>query len=182
MRWPWGKTYTVKCPDGSEKTVHRNVDAAFPLFIKGWKGQLKGEGGVSADSLGIEGLKGKVEGKYASHIDGLLYSINELNQSCMINFRTVYLTFASDPCGNAQFLRRQVEKIIAQQDRLTHLGIRVRALIELVRNRPNDTPQILEMFKEIAGNVGGPPALEAIAMEIEESRQIADDWSGEHGR
>ena len=182
MQWPWlGKSYTVTCPDGTKRTIYRDVDDAFPLYIPGWKGGFKAEGGASADALGIEGLRGKVEGEYATRIDGLLFSINELNQSYMMSFRTVYLTFLSDPCGNSGFLQRQVEKIVADQQRITQLGIQVRFLIELVRSQPQDTAQIVKLFKEIAGKVGGPPLAEAAATEISEARQIADQWSENDG-
>jgi hypothetical protein len=32
----------VKCPDGSEKRVYRDVHDAFPLYIEGWNGKLVG--------------------------------------------------------------------------------------------------------------------------------------------
>src|SRR5258705_9559056 len=40
-------------------------------------------------------------------IQGLLFSLDELNQSLMMNFRGAYLAFATDPCGNARYAPRK---------------------------------------------------------------------------
>jgi hypothetical protein len=43
FNWPFSKTYRVKCPDGSVKSVYRHVDDAFPLYIQGWQGDFNAE-------------------------------------------------------------------------------------------------------------------------------------------
>lgn len=174
MQWPWGKIYSVTCRDGTRKTVYRNVDDAFPLFIPGWQGDISAGGSGSAKAAGIDELKGEVKAAYATKIQGLLFAIDDLTQTVMINFRTVYVTFATDPCANGGFLQRQVEKLVAEQQRISRLRIQVRALIELAKNQPNETVQILTIFKEVAGNLGGDIAVEAVKVEIAEARQIAE--------
>ena len=172
FRWPFGKSYSVRCPDGTQKTVYRNVDDAFPLYIKGWQGDL------SATASGLAAADGEIKGAYSSKIQGLLFGLDELTQTVMINFRSVYMVFISDPCSNSFFLQREVEKLVAEQQRLSRLRIQVRALLELARNQPSDTVSILSLFKELAGSIGGPVLAEAVQLEITEARRLVDDWSG----
>jgi hypothetical protein len=177
MPWFRGKSYSVRCPDGSTKTVYRDVNDAFPLFISGWQGDLSAGVTGSAKAAGIEELKGEMKGTYATKIQGLLFAIDDLTQTIMINFRSIYVTFASDPCSNGAFLQRQVEKLVAEQQRISRLRIQVRTLVELAKNQPKETVQILTMFKEVAGNIGGSVTAEAAVIEIVEARQLADKWS-----
>ena len=132
MRWSWpfGKRYHVRCPDGSEKTVYRNIDDAFPLSIHGWKGDLAAEG------RGIAGETAKLKGAYATKVQGLLFGLDELTQTLMLNFRSVYIVYISDPCGNAGFLLREVEKLVAEQQRVARLRIQVRTLLDLAKAKP----------------------------------------------
>jgi len=181
MQWRWGKTYTVRCPDGSRKTVYRNIDDAFPLFIPGLQRDLSASFGGSAKVAGVDKLKAEIKNEYVTKVQGLLFAIDELTQSLIVNFRSVYLTYASDPCNMAGFLQRQVEKVIAEQQRLTKHRLNVRVFIELAKNQPEKTLHILTMYKEIAGELGSAPALEATKMEIMEARQLADKWVSDDG-
>src|SRR5687768_16666040 len=105
FRWPFGRTYSVDCPDGTTKRVYRDVDTAFPLYIKGW------EGNMSADASAVGTGSGAVKGAYATKIQGLLFGLDELTQTVMINFRNVYMVYESDPCSQSGFLAREVEKL-----------------------------------------------------------------------
>jgi hypothetical protein len=55
INWPFSKTYKIKCPDGTIKTVYRNIDHAFPLFIPGWQADIAAD--VKAQELGAAHLK-----------------------------------------------------------------------------------------------------------------------------
>ncbi|HSG38916.1 MAG TPA: hypothetical protein VLE27_04695, partial [Thermoanaerobaculia bacterium] len=85
INWPFAKTYRVRCPDGTVKTLHRNVDDAFPLFIPGWQGN------VDAELKALEAIPARLRAKYETKIQGLLYRLDELNQSLMMNFRGAYV-------------------------------------------------------------------------------------------
>ena len=179
MAWLWGKSYRVRCPDGSLKTVYRNLDDAFPLFIPGWQGDLSATASGSAKSMGVEKIKTEIKGKYATKIQGLLFALDDLTQTIMINFRSIYVAFATDPCTNGAFFQRQVEKLVAEQQRISRLRIQVRALIELAKNQPTATVEILTMFKEVSGGIGGNVVLQAAEIEIVEARELADKWSNQ---
>lgn len=169
MKWSWGKTHRIRCPDGTERIVHKNVDDAFPLHIPGWTAKT----GAEADYL--KQVSGKLSAEYATEVKGLLYSLDEQNQSLMMGFRAVYIMFQSNPCGNADSLRRQIEKMIDDQQRLTAIRIQMRTVIELATNRAGD-PTIITAFREIAGLLGNRSQGEIAAKAIDESREAAHRW------
>ncbi len=155
MRWPFGKTYSQRCPDGSIKTVYRNIDDAFPLFIPGWQGDVTAGAGASAAAAGLGDVKAEVKGAYASKVQAVVFAIDELTQTVMINFRSVYLAFATDPCANSDFLRREIEKLVAEQQRIARLRIQAKALIELARAQPDQTVEILWRYRRQRRSRGG---------------------------
>lgn len=167
INWPWEKTYSVRCPDGTLRTVYKNINDACPLFIPGWKTD------VAADLKGIPELSGQAKVKYESQIHGLLFNLNEQNQSLMMSFRTVYLAFATNPCGNDAFFQRELEKLLDEQRRISALKIQIAALIQLVSASPNDTAQLTKIFSDIASRTGGVAIASAASLEIAETRAEA---------
>lgn len=173
MRVPFAKTYRHRCPDG-HKILYKNIDDAFPLYIPGWQGNLDGQIGQLMGTGAVE-----LKAEYSSRIQGLLYSLNDRNQSLMLNFRVVYAYYQSDPCRNGRFLERQVQRAIAEQDRLASLRIQIRGLVELAQLNPADSKSFSSLFKKIVAQLGGPAELEAVADEIAESRSDAQRWADE---
>ena len=125
----------------------------------------------------MEVLTGELQAQYASRVQGLLFGLDELNQSLMLSFRSIYMVYESDPCSNGGFFQRGMERLVAEQQRISLLRIQVRALIELAKNHPGETQRILAVFREVAGSIGGHPAVEAAVMEIQEERKLAQEWS-----
>ncbi len=68
--WGFGKSREVKCPDGSIKTVYKDVNDAFPLFIQGYDGNLAAK--INTESIG----GAHIDGSYSTRIDGLLYALD----------------------------------------------------------------------------------------------------------
>lgn len=167
MNWPWGKIYRVRCPDGTLRTVYRDIDDACPLFIPGWKAD------VTAEIMGTSKLTGQAKAKYETQIHGLLFNLNEQNQSLMMSFRTVYLVFATNPCGNDEFFHREIEKLLDEQRRISALRIQIAALIQFVSASPNDTAQLTKIFSDIASRTGGSAIASAASLEIAETRAEA---------
>ena len=162
--WPFGRTTRYMCPDGTTKIVYRNVDDAFPLYIPGWESKTSAT--AEAQQLGAT----KLTGEYASKIHGLLFSLDELNQSLMMNFRGAYVAFSADPCGNADLLRRQIERILHEQHRLQIIRVQIRGLIALAEATPSDRDRIMEVFQTIVTAVGGPVIADAASAEISDAR------------
>jgi len=167
--WFWKKTYRIRCPDGSVRIIYKNIDHACPLFINGWKAD------VGAGLKGLSNLSGDAKAKYETQIHGLLFNLNEQNQSLMMSFRTVYLAFETNPCGNDSFFQRELEKLLDEQRRISALKIQIAALIELASTTPNDTAKLTQIFSDIASRAGGSAVASAASLEIAESRALARD-------
>jgi len=158
------------------KIVYKNINDAFPLCIPGWQGKM--ESSLEA----IKGAPVKMKAEYATKIAGLLYSLDDLNQNLMMTFRGVYAVYQADPCNEDGFFRRQVEKIIHDQNRLTTYRAKIRSLITIAEINPNSPEEVLPLFKEIANELGGASLHEAVTLEIAETRAIAKEWiGGKHG-
>lgn len=171
FKWLYPKTYKYKCPDGTTKIVYRNIDDAFPLFIPGWEGKVKNN--VKA----IESISVSMDADYATKIQGLLYDLNEFNQSLVMNFRTIYAYFQSDPCSNNNFFQRQIEKIVDEQHKLTNLNVQIQGLIHLVELNPNNPEQFLQIYCQIIDQIGGKSP-EVTSLEIAENRKNVNLWIG----
>jgi hypothetical protein len=155
----------VKCPDGTTRIIYKNIDKAFPLHIPGWDGK------INASIEAIKGSPANLAAEYQSKIQGLLFSLDELNQNLMLEFRTVYISFQSNPCKNSDSFERQVEKMIHEQTRLTQLRIQIRGLTELAEMHPDNREQIIHIFKNIVHQIGGKEIAEAASEEISEARE-----------
>lgn len=173
--WPWTKTRDMRCPDGTTRTIYKNIDDACPLFIPGFKADISG------DIKGAAEFSGKVGAKYETDVKGLLFSLNEQNQSLMMSFRTVYLTFSSNPCGNDAFFKREIEKLLDEQRKISTLKIKIAALIQLALSAPDDSNRMNLIYSEIASLLGGSAVAQAASLEIVESREVAVQMlTGEH--
>ena len=170
-RWPFSKTYKHKCPDGTTKIVYKNINDAFPLFIPGWEGK------ATNNAKAIEGVSVSMDAEYATKIQGLLYDLNEWNQSLMMTFRSAYAHFQSDPCSNNAFFQRQVEKIIDDQHRLTTLDVQIKGLVRLVELNPNNPEHFLQIYCQIINQIGGKSP-EVTSLEIAENRKNVNLWIG----
>ena len=56
--FPFWRTYKVRCRDGSVKTVYRDVNDAFPLFISGSDGKVIASADVLKKVKGVHGFYG----------------------------------------------------------------------------------------------------------------------------
>lgn len=176
LNWPFARTRTHQCPDGSTKIVYRNVDDAFPLFIPGWQAN------ITAAVVPPRAPNVHVAGQYASRIHGLLFALDELNQSLMMNFRGAYVAYSSDPCGNAGLLQRQVDYILREQHRVQMVRVQIQGLIALAESQPGNHEGVTELFQTIVHAIGGPATAEAADDEIRNARQIMDRWiERDHG-
>lgn len=171
---PFRQSYDVKCPDGSTKTVYKDVNVAFPLFINGWKGNFSSE--VKAKELGDAAVKAE----YATKIDGLLYALDELNQGLMMTFRAVYITYSTDPCGNALFFQREVSKLLDEQRRLRALKLQIDSLITMVKTQPNNLEKLTHIFSDLVHRIGIYPSQEVTIAEMRKAEQDAKALSGDN--
>jgi hypothetical protein len=170
MWCPFVKTYNVKCRDGSTKTVYKNVDKAFPLFIPGFKANVAAAG--DAANLG----KAELKAEFASAIQGLLFNLDELNRGLMMNFRVAYVAYQNDPCMNDNFFQREVAKLLDEQQRLRALSLQINALIELAKLRPGDSEAFANALANVIDRIGSNVAFPAAtSLRIKEATKIATE-------
>ena len=169
FRVPWAATYRVRCPDG-EKTVYRRIEDAFPLQLTEFGA------GLAATIKDLTGTDIQLRAEYATHIQGLLYSLSELNETIMLSFRAAYTAFKNDPCNNSGFFTRKVDELTAEVQELAGVRLRVRALVQLAATHPDDSAQVWTVFQEIVARVGGREIPRAAAAELEQARNDAEQW------
>jgi hypothetical protein len=140
---PFSKTYSVKCPDGSRRIVHKDIDNAFPLAIPGWQSNVRAK--VQADAkLGAE-----LDANYATKIDGLLVALDERNNSLMLDFRAAYVVFQADPCNNNGHLLRSIDRITERRNQIAAKTLQIGALVTLAKEQPANRRAFIEIFSDI---------------------------------
>ena len=173
INWPFSKTYRHRCKDGSVKIVHRKVDDAFPFYIPGWKGKLDGNANIPMTG------QGEIKGEYETKIQGLLYNLDELNNSLMINFRGAYIAYQADPCAGYNFLLREVSKIIQEQNRLLKIRLQIDGLVSLAKTS-KAKGEFLPLYRNIIEQVGGSTIPDAAKLEIKDLTNQAHKWIGDN--
>lgn len=168
----FSKTYTVQCPDGTTRTLHKKVDDAFPLHVAGW------EKSVIAKIKASEEVNGELELKSAGKIEGLFIAIDELNNTIMMEFRAAYIAFQGNPCGSYEFFQRSVEKISDRRNQIARLKIQVSALIEMAKTAP-DSVEFNQIFGEVIRRINVRDGSELTIAEIKEAENEAKRLSGE---
>lgn len=158
--WPFGKTYTHKCPDGSIAIIHRDINTLFPLGLRDYDASAKAGGKV--DEFGSL----NVDLKYKSGVKSVLVAIDELNGSYIFDCRSAYSTYLTDPCGKREFLERATDRIRESRHRLVGLRMRVNALIEVLRVNPQGSPAASDTLCELKQSLGLADPAEAAAEAI----------------
>jgi len=164
---PFSKTIKIRCPDGSFRTVQKNIDDALPLYIPGWKGSADGK--VS----GKGEITGSIGGSYETRIQGLVFSLNETNDSLMFFFRAAYVSYMSDPCTNSKSFDIRIERIIEESNKQKRISIGLRNLRELSEKDPVKAGQL---YQSLIDQLGGANVAEGATMEILESNKRAQKW------
>ena len=166
------KTYKVKCPDGTKLTVHRDINGAFPLFLP----SLAASGKAALRDLTGNNLELGAELKKG--VDGLLFQLNELNDTVMMNFRAVYATYQANPCRNSDFLARKVDEMTSDVQRLSSIRLELKSLVDLAAANPGEPKQVWDLFAEIVTKNNLPGSPQVSAVRIQDARGAATQWIG----
>lgn len=169
MKWSFFKTYTVKCPDGTVKTVYRNVDDAFPFFIPGWKAKLKIAGKA------LEEVIGELKTEYSTAIQGLLFGLDDFNNGLMMTFRGAYIVYKNDPCKHGMFFEREVSKLLDDQSRIRTLKLQIDGLITLASLQSSNSSEITKTISKIVDQMGSLSLPELTRNRVVEARKITKE-------
>jgi len=168
------RTYKHRCPDGTHRIIHRNIDDAFPLALKGVQAKIELDLAKLTDSAA-----GTLGTEYRESIAGLLYSLGDLNQSLMMGFRAVYAAYQADPCNNSEFLTRQVARMVEETQRHTEIQVRISGLIGLAQTDGIEREETQPIFRELVREVGGGSVMLAAAADVEQAKEDARRWIDE---
>jgi hypothetical protein len=173
MGWPFWKTYTVRCGDGRVKTVYRNVDDAFPMYIPGWNTSLAA-GAKAPDSTAAD-----IKAEYSTAVHGLLIGLDELNHGLMMTFRAAYIVYKNDPCQHGDFFEREVEKLLEEQRRLRTLKVQIDGLIQLAKLQPDHSREFARVYGGVIDRMGSPLVPQTPVQDaIREARETANKMKG----
>jgi hypothetical protein len=164
-------TYRVRCPDGTVRHVHRDLDAAFPLALKG----ATIRAGAGAEVLGTATTE--LSAEYRARLEGILFGLSERNESLMMSFRGVYVAYQADPCANGARLMRQVEKIVSEVQDLARLQASARALAQFTDGPTADQARAAEMFHELIKELGQRAPASTAQTEIEAAHEDVRAWA-----
>jgi len=143
-KWnPFSDTYTVKCCDNTNKIVHKKIETAFPLALSSF--DAKASIGVTSEFI----EEAKASGSLKTQIEGLLFQLDEFNNSLMMKFRAAYVGYQSDPCSNNQYFLSRIEIISEREEFFTMLKMQGKLFIELAKNSPDNSELITEKYNEL---------------------------------
>jgi hypothetical protein len=166
----FGKTYKHRCPDGSRKIVHRNVDDAFPFALK--ETEVKFATELDALAAGVQGQFGV---EMRDKVAGLLFEFNEQNKSLIASFRAIYTGYQSDPCSHSDTYMRAMQSAVDEINRQTRFQMQIKALLALAQAEGADHGEIMRQFTRICG-VSDGKLPEAASEAIGEARDDAHRW------
>jgi hypothetical protein len=149
--------------------VYYDVNDAYPLHL------ASGRADVSTQVSFPESISADVRAMYESKINGLLFMITDQNQSLMMLFRSIYITYSSNPCKHSDFLLRQSEIVMEDHRKIHQLKIKISAFVQLAQGNHTNPEDLTRIFNEIVttGRFGDQTL--AASRAIAENRQIAQD-------
>jgi hypothetical protein len=170
----FGKTYRVKCPDGTTRIVYKNIDDALPLGLRSTKNKY-----AAGAKDGLGAMSANINGEHSSKIENLLVAIDSKNNSLIMKFRAAYVAYTTNPCGQSDNFASQVKQLNEMHDRLTEVEVGTQSLIAIIKMQPKSTDLIIEQFKALVIKLD--PALpelneEAAKLAIESARREARSW------
>ena len=170
-RWnPFAKSYEKKCPDGTTKTVYKKVEDAFPLSINGYEAKISSK--LKLELLEDVDLSGNLKTK----VDGLLYGLDDINNGLMMQFRSAYVGYQTDPCANNEYLLIEIKKINEEQRRLRALKMQIRGFVEMLKSKPAESSEIAVLYGNLVNKIGSESmGTSGITEAITSSKQAAKE-------
>jgi hypothetical protein len=108
----WSSKYTVKCPDGTTRTVYHRVEDVFPLQLKYAKRS------AAASVSALNKLKASTEYSRDEQISAVLTGIDRINQSIQSHFRAIYAVYEASPCTELPYFKVEIQRIIMEEQKL----------------------------------------------------------------
>jgi hypothetical protein len=126
----------------------------------------------------LAGASASLSGEYANKVQIVLFALSEKNESMMLSLRAIYIAYSSNPCANDTMFTKAIEKMVLEQNKMTHIRILIRGLVELTQQNPEDKARILDVFLYIVNMLGSEERVSAVAAEgaIQQQAEITQTW------
>lgn len=116
----------MQCPDGTKRSVYRNVESAFPLLLSSATDSIDAGGGIGpAASM-------KAGAKHSRTFAALLTAVSEENDELLLCFRALYVMYQGNPCGNGAYFDLEMRQLVEQRKRLRTAGRLLTAAGQLI--------------------------------------------------
>jgi hypothetical protein len=118
------------CPDGTVRYTHKNVDAAFPLFIANADKKSSGE------LKGLKGISTKFSKENKTKIQETIYALDDLNNTLMLKFRSAYVLYEANPCAGYQTFSSEILKINDDHQKMIVLKTKISVFVSMSGDIP----------------------------------------------
>jgi hypothetical protein len=151
--------------------VYRNVDEAFPLYVRDH------EKSVSASIRDATGFGAETDIAFKNQIGTVLFSLDELNSSTMMDFRAAYIAYSNDPCNNGEFFNREIVRIREGRNYLQELKMKIAGVITSL-SAGGEASGAGRILHEVLTSLKLEPLADVAAQEIEDARDAAELLAG----
>lgn len=173
FKWPFFRTRKIKCPDGTIRIVHKDIDDLFPLSISDNTSSLNG--GLKIP----EGLEANIGADLTKAIKGVLFSIDGNNSSLILDQRAAYTGYATNPCEKADWYQRQIEDLSTRRHRLQEQERLLGALLSLADSPMADKTELLGILSQLVDKLPPDQAALITVNEMDLSEQTAIEMTRE---
>lgn len=167
FRWPFFRTKTIICPDGTTRIVHKEIDDLFPLAIT--DGNKKFNGSVKIP----EAIEANVGAELTTAIRGVLFSIDGNNNSLILDQRAAYTGYSANPCDKADWYQRQIEDLSSRRHRLQEQERLLGALMSLADSPMANKKDLLGILGQLVDKLPPDQAALITINEMDASEQTA---------
>lgn len=173
----FGKSRTVKCPDGTTREVYRKLDDAFPLSFKDITVKAKANV-AAAQQLGAD-----VSGQYEDKISELMFRIDDYNASTQSQIRAAYTVYAASPCTHIDYLASAMDTIRDREDALRRADATVRMIVVAIhafrkgeQSQENVIAKLGDNLSKALDFLGDPPSGQVLVKEMSAIQDNSGAW------
>jgi hypothetical protein len=171
--WPFVKTRVIKCSDGTERTIFKNPDDAFPLIARNYNKDFK------AALLAIHELQGKLEGSlsgnFQNNISGFFAELDTANRNIQLALRAVYVTYCTNPCNLDNYLAKETHKILDQENKLRRLQLELQ-YIESLRLNGKSSNEIEQAMRSSLDKLSEEESKADSSIEFRNVKERISEW------
>jgi hypothetical protein len=162
-------TRKVKCRDGSIHFIYRNPRRAFPLALRNTTSRID----ASVDAL--NGVKAGLAADNERVVSALLIRLDETNQNMQAEFNAVYVTYASNPCRDPDYLPNKVDQILRAKVNLQELLAQVRIIEQMIESGERGQPLFEALHQAL--NLSRPSDERELESRVNQAPEDVARWS-----